>query len=115
MTRWYTIRPDGSEAVIGADDLGPARETGCKVYEPSVVASRLSNARSRYTRLRREYVWLCDGPTWSKSWTPDETAVSAARDRMDKAEAVWWRWSDRLIEVRATRPPREIISATKGT
>jgi hypothetical protein len=107
-TRWYTIRPDGSEAVIGASDLGPAREAGCKVYSPSVISSRASSARSRYNRLRREYVWLCDGPLWAKTWVSDESDLSAARDRMDKAEAVWARWDERLIEVTSCRPPREI-------
>jgi len=106
--RWYAIRPDGSEAVIGAPDLGPARLAGWKVYKRADVARRASSARSRYNSLRREYVWLCDGPSWSKAFVADEAAVAAARDRMHRAEAVLVRWEQRLSEVESSRPPREI-------
>ena len=108
ITRWYVIRPDGTEAVIGAFDLGPARLAGWRVYKPSVIANRASSARSRYNDLRREYVWLCDGPSWSKEWVTDEAAVAAARSRMDKAEALLARWDRRLSEVKSFRPPRDV-------
>lgn len=110
IRRWYAIRPDGTEAVIGAFDLVPAREAGWKVYKPTDVARRMSNALYRYNVARRDYVYLCDGPTWSTSFVADEAAVTAARSRMDKAEAVLARWERRLGEVTSFQPPREVTT-----
>lgn len=100
MSRYYIIRPDGSEAVVRWDEARVARSAGAKVWNERTLKSRLAVAERRFDDARAEFGWVTDGPKWTEFWVVDPVDYKKAASKMDRAEATMWRWAERLDAVR---------------